>query len=205
MAQKVIIHLIDDLDGSDATQTVQFGYEGVEYTIDLSDANAANLRTILTEHAQVARRTSGRRKTSSNNPVPKNSDAAQMREWLRSAGHEISDRGRIPNDLVKLYQERPGQGGNQVIDQDDMKAISEGIEQADEGTSVKTTARKTAAKKPTTATKTTPEGGSTRKAAPKAEKPSQGSNVVEFSAASADKAKPVRRRTTTTRTKSTAK
>ena len=47
MAQKVHIVLEDDLDGSDATQTVSFGLDGTSYEIDLNDKNAAALRDAL--------------------------------------------------------------------------------------------------------------------------------------------------------------
>ena len=38
MAQRVNVILVDDLDGSDATETVTFGIDGVDYEIDLNDA-----------------------------------------------------------------------------------------------------------------------------------------------------------------------
>ncbi len=44
MAQKTIVHLTDDLDGSEATQTVEFGYQGKTYKLDLSDQNAPSWR-----------------------------------------------------------------------------------------------------------------------------------------------------------------
>ena len=44
MAQKVNIVLVDDLDGTEATETVTFGLDGVSYEIDLSAANATRLR-----------------------------------------------------------------------------------------------------------------------------------------------------------------
>ena len=47
MAQKVHIVLEDDLDGSEATQTVSFGLDGTSYEIDLNDKNAAALRDAI--------------------------------------------------------------------------------------------------------------------------------------------------------------
>lgn len=40
MAQKVLVSLVDDLDGSEAEETVEFGLDGVSYQIDLSGENA---------------------------------------------------------------------------------------------------------------------------------------------------------------------
>ena len=44
MAQKVQVLLVDDLDGSEATETVAFGLDGASYEIDLSSGNAGKLR-----------------------------------------------------------------------------------------------------------------------------------------------------------------
>ena len=44
MAQKTQIILVDDIDGSEATQTVTFALDGVNYEIDLNDDHAAALR-----------------------------------------------------------------------------------------------------------------------------------------------------------------
>ena len=38
--RQTIVSLVDDLDGSDADQTVTFGIDGRSYEIDLSAANA---------------------------------------------------------------------------------------------------------------------------------------------------------------------
>ena len=56
MAQKVHIVLVDDLDGSEATESVSFGLDGTSYEIDLNDANAARLRDALAEFVGHARK-----------------------------------------------------------------------------------------------------------------------------------------------------
>lgn len=190
MAEKITVSLLDDIDGSEATQTVVFGFEGVEYTIDLNDKNASNLRKILTEHASVARRVAGRKRTSSISPTAKNTEAAKMREWLRAAGHELSDRGRIPDRLVNIYLMRPGGTANAVVTK-----IAE--TPAPEVKADQPKATRKAPQKADATTKTPAKGASTRKAAATAKKPSPASNVVEFSAAGADK--PAKRTTTRTR------
>ena len=62
MAQKVHIVLEDDLDGSDATQTVTFGLDGTSYEIDLNDKNAASLRDAMANYVGHARKVSGSRR-----------------------------------------------------------------------------------------------------------------------------------------------
>ena len=59
MAQKVNIVLVDDLDGTEATETVTFGLDGTTYEIDLNDANAAALREALSGYVGHARKVTG--------------------------------------------------------------------------------------------------------------------------------------------------
>ena len=59
MAQKVNIVLVDDLDGTEATETVSFGLDGTTYEIDLNDANAASLREALSGYVGHARKVTG--------------------------------------------------------------------------------------------------------------------------------------------------
>ena len=58
MAQRVEVVLIDDLDGTQAVETVGFALDGSSYEIDLNDANAAALRNALGRFAEHGRRVS---------------------------------------------------------------------------------------------------------------------------------------------------
>jgi hypothetical protein len=60
MARQIITVLTDDLDGGDADRTVEFGLDGVSYTIDLSEKNAGKLRKSLEPYLAVAAK-AGRR------------------------------------------------------------------------------------------------------------------------------------------------
>ena len=53
MAQKV--SLIDDLDGSEADETVTYSLDGQEYEIDLSEENAAKFRETLEPYIDKSR------------------------------------------------------------------------------------------------------------------------------------------------------
>jgi hypothetical protein len=44
MASRTIVLLEDDVDGSEADETIEFGIDGTTYAIDLSDPNANKLR-----------------------------------------------------------------------------------------------------------------------------------------------------------------
>ena len=111
MAQKVQILLVDDIDGGDASETVEFGLDGATYEIDLSESNAQALRDKLAAYISEGRKVSGRRRQSSgggrtsrgrgaSNGEPA---AAEVREWARSNGYEVPDRGRVSADVKEAY------------------------------------------------------------------------------------------------------
>lgn len=109
MAQKVTVALVDDTDGGAADETVEFGLDGKGYEIDLSDTNAEKLRAALTRYIEAARRSGGsrRRATSSATAAPRPSvDREQnqaIRDWARTHGMKVNDRGRIPSDVIEAY------------------------------------------------------------------------------------------------------
>lgn len=105
MAQRVHIVLEDDLDGSAAEQTVSFALEGDSYEIDLSAANAAALRDALAPYIGSARRTSGRRSSRRSSARGRTSGPtpAEVRDWARAEGRDVSDRGRVPADVRAAY------------------------------------------------------------------------------------------------------
>jgi len=110
MAQKVNIVLVDDLDGTEASETVSFGLDGTTYEIDLNDANAASLREALSGYVGHARKvTGGGRRTrrssggSSSSSSSSSSNTKDVREWAKAQGMEVSERGRISADVQQAY------------------------------------------------------------------------------------------------------
>ena len=106
MAQKVNIVLIDDIDGSDAQETVSFGLDGTSYEIDLTKKNAAALRDALAMYVGNARKVTGtrRRRSSSAASAAGGPSAREIREWARSNGFQVPDRGRIPADVREAFE-----------------------------------------------------------------------------------------------------
>lgn len=99
MAQKVNIVLVDDIDGSEARETVSFALDGSTYEIDLNDDNAQKLRDALAPFIAHARRSSGGRgRKRSGGPTP-----SEIREWARAEGMEVSDRGRVSEEVRAAY------------------------------------------------------------------------------------------------------
>lgn len=104
MAQKVKILLIDDIDGTDAGETVSFGLDGVQYEIDLNEANAARLRDDLASWVGHARRSGGRKRTGRGGTA-RSGEAAKIRAWARENGYEVSERGRVPAEVRQAYEQ----------------------------------------------------------------------------------------------------
>ncbi|MHA7280177.1 histone-like nucleoid-structuring protein Lsr2 [Arthrobacter sp. MDT2-2] len=107
MAQKVKIILIDDIDGNEADETVRFGLDGVQYEIDLSEEHASELRSALAEYVGAARRSNSSKQQRPTTPSPspsRNQEAAQIREWAKENGYNVSSRGRVNSEIVEAYR-----------------------------------------------------------------------------------------------------
>ncbi len=108
MARKVLVRLVDDLDGlpSEGVATVTFSLDGVTYQIDLNPSNASKLRDGLADYVTAARRIGGRMKRGSaagGRSAGSANDGPAIREWAREQGHELAERGRIPSHIVDAY------------------------------------------------------------------------------------------------------
>ena len=118
MAQKTVVTFLGVLDGeSEAEGTVPFALDGVEYEIDLTKENAEDLREIFAPYIAAGRRTGGRRTSSgrsrsssrssspsASGPVARGREALKaIRDWAKGEGWAVSDRGRLPNNVVEAY------------------------------------------------------------------------------------------------------
>jgi nucleoid-associated protein Lsr2 len=106
VAQKVVI--IDDLDGSEAAQTVKFSLRDTVYEIDLSEQHAQDLDKVLAPYIQVGRvleaprgRRGRKAQVDGDGPVT----PADIRAWAEAQGMEVPKRGRIPADVTAKFME----------------------------------------------------------------------------------------------------
>jgi hypothetical protein len=90
MAQKVQVVLIDDVDGSEADESVTFSLDG-----------AAELRSALTPWIAKARRANARPARAARRG---GGDVQAIRAWARSHGHAVNERGRISAELRAAYE-----------------------------------------------------------------------------------------------------
>jgi hypothetical protein len=111
MAKETITRLTDDIDGSEAVETVIFGFKGTEYEIDLNQKNVDGLEKAFAKWVGAGRAVSASPKPAAARGARKrggrkasaNKDAAAIREWAKSNGLEVSARGRIPASLQQAF------------------------------------------------------------------------------------------------------
>ncbi len=119
MATMTTVSLVDDLDGSVAAETVAFALDGANYEIDLSDKNAKKLRDSVANYLASARRIDGARRASTPRAkakpakssrsaartTPDREQTAAIREWARTAGMEVSERGRLSAAVLEAFEQ----------------------------------------------------------------------------------------------------
>jgi hypothetical protein len=106
LARKIHVQLIDDLSGEDAQETVRFALDGVEYEIDLSAENAAELREAMERFVSGGRRVRGPSGSRRGRAGSSGSEDTQMiREWAMANGYSPSSRGRISQDIKNAYDD----------------------------------------------------------------------------------------------------
>lgn len=116
MATITTTTLVDDLDGSEAVDTVAFALDGVAYEIDLNDENAEKLREALAGYVAGARRVDGGRRGArakvaksakparGSRTAPDREQTAAIREWARANGYEVSERGRLSANVLSAFE-----------------------------------------------------------------------------------------------------
>jgi len=105
--EEVSTTLIDDLDGTEAMETVSFALDGKSFEIDLSKENANKLRSALRPFVQHARGSQRRRRARARGTVQKGRsgfDPAEVRAWAKSKRIKIAPRGRIAADVVEKWR-----------------------------------------------------------------------------------------------------
>ena len=105
MAKQIIESLIDDLDGSPATQTILVGIDGVMVSLDLNDKNANVLRTLMNPYLENGRRVrSGGAGRGATKARGTDKDRNQtIRQWALDSGVELPTRGRIAMAVQDAY------------------------------------------------------------------------------------------------------
>ncbi|WP_308016632.1 Lsr2 family protein [Pseudonocardia sp. ICBG162] len=105
------VQLIDDLDGAAADETVAFAVDGKLFEIDLNATNAATFRDKLAPFVSAARTAGGgrvarrREAAAAAGSTEARRHSQAVRVWARENGYAVSERGRIPAEVVEAYRE----------------------------------------------------------------------------------------------------
>lgn len=103
------VELIDDMSGDTADETVEFGFAGKYFEIDLSTEAANDFEAMMRPYMRAGRplasaatgkRVKGVKKTD------KNGDSAAIRRWAKANGYEVGLKGRVPREIVMAYDNR---------------------------------------------------------------------------------------------------
>ena len=104
------VQLIDDIDGSPATTTIEFTFDGKNYAIDLSEQHTDEFNKALApyiEHARRARRgPANKRKSRSSSEAArvKRQKNDEIRAWAQKNGVTVSKRGQLGQNTIAAYE-----------------------------------------------------------------------------------------------------
>lgn len=87
---------VDDLDGTEGAEPHKLALDGRTVVIDLSEGNYGKLVDLVEPFFKA-----GTVRTAAGSGE---SETTKARAWLRENGHEVNDKGRIPDDKVALYR-----------------------------------------------------------------------------------------------------
>lgn len=111
MAKQIVESFIDDIDGTEAVGTVSFAYKGKTYEIDLSLAHSQAFDESMSEWIEHAREVRGelvgrrRRGAGGGTRALSREKSAEIRQWAKSHGLQVSERGRIASTVVEKYEQ----------------------------------------------------------------------------------------------------
>jgi Lsr2 len=125
VAERIVVQLVDDINGTEITddsgERINFSVRGVDYQIDLSAANVAKFEKALAPYLDAATRVGGRRTRTQKVAEPSTRSTksgtrgrgkkaasskeqlAAIREWAQDNGYDVAARGRIKADIVEAY------------------------------------------------------------------------------------------------------
>lgn len=108
VAQKVSVTFACDYDQKEIPegqhQTRRFSLDGRDYEIDLCAEHSQRFDDAVAKYAQHARKAAARVVRTKRRTTAHRQHSAAIRSWAKEAGIPVSDRGRIPADVVNRYE-----------------------------------------------------------------------------------------------------
>jgi len=107
MAKKEIVQVIDDGKVLDEYETVRWSLDGKNYEFDTSSKHAQQFRDGLAKYISVSRASGSRgaKRVAQNTGGGRSKEQTQaIRAWATKNGFEVSDRGRIPLNVLEAFE-----------------------------------------------------------------------------------------------------
>jgi hypothetical protein len=117
MSQKVEVTIVSDLSGEPGAHGLEFGFEGVSYQLDVTEAEHQSLKDSLSAYLDKASKVSGGRgrPKSASRPAPvagsggsglTKEERQAVREFAAANGHTLAQRGRLPEVAIMAWREQ---------------------------------------------------------------------------------------------------
>ena len=107
MAQKVSVTFACDYDSKQIPEgehlTRAFSLDGRDYEIDLCRKHSERFDDALGPYASHARKSSARVPRTKRRTAAHRKHSAEVRAWAKAQGLTVSERGRIPAEVVSKY------------------------------------------------------------------------------------------------------
>ncbi|ATW61324.1 Lsr2-like DNA bridging protein [Streptomyces phage Alsaber] len=101
--ERVVVELVDDIDGTGTARTVSFAVDGTAYEIELNKKNEQKLIKAMAPWIESARKVAPARQTRRRRTTKKIDNSA-VRQWAGENGVEVNATGRIPKAVIDQYE-----------------------------------------------------------------------------------------------------
>jgi hypothetical protein len=115
VAKRVVEYLTSDLSGEEistesAGGTVEFSISGTQYVVDLTEGELAEFNQVLAPYVDVAQKLTSRGARITKTVISSGQSGRRSKEqltavrsWAKKNGHQVSERGRIPEAVLAAF------------------------------------------------------------------------------------------------------
>jgi Lsr2 len=108
VAQKIFVTFACDYDSREIPEgehmTRAFSLDGRDYEIDLCEKHSQKFDEVLSRFAEKARKVTSRVGKPKRRTTAHRQRSADIRTWAKQSGMDVSDRGRIPANVIAKYE-----------------------------------------------------------------------------------------------------
>ncbi|QGH79703.1 Lsr2-like DNA bridging protein [Gordonia phage Anon] len=112
MARELILRVTDDFTGDPADEQVVLGWDGYDYSLDLSSKNYKKLLSLLEPYLEAAHEKKKQTRRKGQRPADElgadkltKAERSEIRKWAQDNGHPVGDKGVIAKAIIEAYRE----------------------------------------------------------------------------------------------------